>query len=453
MDMKINSAIFKAYDIRGIYPKDLNEKIAYLLGLAFVKFLHKKKLNIVVGRDYRLSSENLYKYLVKGILQSGANVIDIGLATTPMLYFAVANFKFDGGIQITASHNPSEYNGFKIVREKAMPIGETSGLKKIKNYIEKSDLLSKNNGERTGKIMKKEVLSDYLDFNLKEFKPSNFKPFKICLDFGNAVPAILLSELEKRLKFLKIYPLFPKLDGNFPNHPPNPVLKENLIALKNAVKNKKADLGIGFDGDGDRIIFIDERDEIIPADLITALLSQILLSEKSGEKILYDIRSSKIVKEVIIKNGGIPILSRVGHSFIKSKMKKENIVFAGEFSGHYYSREHYFCEAPLFVLLKILERMSLTKKCLSELISPFQKYFHSGEINFPVENKEKVLKSLEKKYQSGKISRLDGLRIDFKDWWFNIRPSQTEPMLRLVLEANKKDLLEEKRKKILKIIS
>jgi len=437
--MKINSEIFKAYDIRGIYPKEINSEAAYLIGRAFVNFLKKKKPKIVVGRDNRLSSPFLFKALTKGIIDQGANLIDIGFATTPMLYFAVAYFKLDGGIEISASHNPSQYNGFKLVREKAIPISGKSGIKEIKKLV----LIDKFEGERKGRILKKRVLKEYLNFNFKDFNRKKIAPLKIVIDTANAVSGIVVSEIFKKTK-CRIYHLYSKLDGSFPHHNPDPLLKENLKTLTQMVRKKRANLGIAFDGDGDRIIFVDEKGKVISGDLITALLAELILEKNPKKKILYDIRSSNIVREIIQRKGGIPIKGRVGHSFIKEKMRKENIIFAGELSGHYYLKKYYFCEAPIFVLFKILEIISQTNKSLSEIIKPFKKYYHSGELNFKVRNKKKILKALEKKFKDGKISKIDGIRIDFSNWWFLVRPSHTEPLMRLVVEAKNKKLLERK---------
>jgi len=297
------------------------------------------------------------------------------------------------------------------------------------------------------------VLKEYIAFNLKDFDLEKILPFKIVIDTANSVSGILIPEIFKKIN-CKIYHLFSELDGNFPNHNPDPLVKENLTFLQKEVKKRKADFGIAFDGDGDRIIFLDERGKIISGDFITALLSQIILKAHSGEKIIYDIRSSNIVKETIKRYGGIPLVSRIGHSFFKEKMRKENIIFGGELSGHYYSKKDYFSEAPIFVLFKILEEMTKSKNKLSQLIEPFKKYFYSGEINFKVKNKKKVLKTLENKFsQSGNILKTDGLRIDFPDFWFLVRPSQTEPLLRLVLEARTKKLMEEKKQEIVKFIT
>jgi len=446
--MKINPNIFKAYDIRGIYPSEINGKVAYLIGRAFVQFLARKKPNVVVGRDNRLSSKSLAKNLIKGILYQGGNVIDIGLSTSPMLDFAVAHFNFDGGIEITASHNPPEYNGFKLLRERAISIGQGIGLGKIKKLVIKGKFLKK----KKGNFFKKVVLTDYLNFNFNFFETSKFKPLKIVIDTGNATAGILIPYLRKKIPG-KIFPLFENLDGNFPNYIPDPSKIENLNFLKKEIIKKRANLGVAFDGDGDRVVFLNEKGEIIPGDLIAALISRLLLKEKPGEKILYDIRSSKIVEEVIKKNGGIPVMNRVGHSFIKERMRKENILFGGEYSGHYYLRDQYFFEVPIFVFLKVLEIISKTEKKISQLVKPFQKYFHSGEINFQLENRKGILKKLEKKYQNGKILKIDGLRVDFPNWWFLARLSQTEPVLRLSIEAKTKKLMAEKKKELSSLIT
>jgi len=445
--MKINPQIFRAYDIRGIYPKELDERAAYLIGRAFVKFFKKPRLKIVVGRDNRLSSPSLFKALTKGIIDQGADVIDIGLSTTPMHYFTVAHFKFDGGVMITASHNPPQYNGFKFVREKAIPISEKTGLKEIKKLTTRPG----NVITRPGRVVKKEVLKDYIEFNLKDFHLKKIKPLKIVIDTANAVPGILVPKIFKKTN-CKIYYLFAKLDGSFPNHLPSPHEEKNLKSLKKEVLRKKADLGIAFDGDGDRVIFVDEKGKMIPGDLITALLASLILKENPGEKVLCDVRSSNIVRDVVKEMGGIPVIGRIGHSFIKERMRRENIIFQGELNGHYYLRTHYFCEAPFFVIFKILEEISRNRKSISELVKPFQKYSHSGEINFKVKNKKKVFKTLEDKFRGGEILKIDGLRIDFPNWWFNVRPSHTEPLLRLVVEARTKKLMEQKIKEIKSII-
>ncbi len=449
MKINIDPSIFRSYDIRGVYPSTINEKSAYLIGRAFVRFLNprgKKRLNIVVGRDSRLSSPALFKALTGGIIDQGANVIDIGLSTTPMLYWACGFYGYDGGINITASHNPKEHNGFKFVRKGAVPVSGETGLKQIYGLTQKKIITAAR-----GKITKKKILKDYINFNLKDFNLKRFKRLKVVIDTANSVSGILIPELKNKLP-LKIYPIFEKLDGSFPNHPPDPHQKKNLKWLQREIKNKRADLGIAFDGDGDRVIFVDEKGKPIGGDLITALIAIIILNDHPGEKIFYDLRSSNIVKEVIEEAGGKIVIGKLGHSFIKEQMRKENILFAGEFNGHYYLREHYFCETPFFVIFKIIEEISGTGKPLSGLIKPFKKYYRSEEINFIVRNKEKILRQLEKKYKEGKILKTDGLRVDFKNWWFNVRLSNTESLLRLNLEATTKRLMEKRRKELTKLI-
>jgi len=441
-----NTDIFRAYDIRGVYPEDIDGEMAYKIGNSFAQFLLRSKkgnLKIVVGRDGRNSSLEIYSNFSRGITDTGVDVIDIGFSTTPMLYFAVAHYNFDGGAEITASHNLSQYNGFKLTREKAKPISGISGLLEIKELTFKDSLVV----DSKGKIVKKDVLDNYITFILEDVKGD----FEIVIDTANGVAGIVIAELLKRLPF-KVYHIFPDLDGDFPNHPPDPLVEKNLESIKEEIKKRKTNLGIAFDGDGDRIIFLDEKANAISADILCALIAEEILKENPGEKIYFDLRSSNIVPETIKKAGGIPIMGRVGHSFIKERMRKDNIIFAGEVSGHYYSRKNYFYESPFLVLFQVLKRMSESNKKISELIKEYQKYFKSEEINFEVEDKEKALKRLEKKYKTGKISHLDGLRIDFSDWWFSARLSNTEPLLRLVVEANNEDLLNEKRKEISDII-
>ena len=454
-NQKINTDIFHAYDIRGIYPNELNEEAAYKIGLAFVKFLRKKtkkkNLNIVVGRDGRLSSPKLYKSLTQGITDAGANVINIGLSTSPMFYWTVGYYKFDGGINITASHNPPEYNGFKLVRGKAAKIGENSGIKEIKNLAKKIDF-SEFSKIKKGRTKKKNILTEYVKDNLVLVDVKKIKKLKIVIDTANSVSGIVIPKIFKKTE-CKIHHIFSKLDGNFPNHLPDPLKKENLKSLCAEVKKREADLGVAFDGDGDRIFFVDQNGKVIEAHFITALLAELILKKNPKEKILFDIRTSNIVPEIIKSNGGKPIVYRIGHALISNKMIKDKIFFGGELSGHYFLKKHYCCENPFFVLFKILEKISESEKNISELVEPYQKYFHSGEINFKIKDKEKILKALERKYKKGKTSKLDGLRIDFNNWWFLVRASNTEPVLRLVLEAETKKKMEEKVKELKKIIS
>ena len=455
MEPVIKPQIFKAYDIRAIYPEELNQKGAEIIGRAVSQFFRQKekigrKLRITVGRDNRFSSPALFSGLKKGILSEGEELIDIGLSPTPLLYFSVWSRHYDAGIQITASHNPSQYNGFKIVDKEANIIGINSGLMKIKEIALK--MLDKKEKSFPGILKKEKLINDYVEFNLKELKNAGkLKKLKIVIDTGNAVPGVMVSELKKRLS-CKIIHLFPELDGNFPHHGLNPLEKENIKYLEKEVKEQKADLGVAFDGDGDRIVFVDEKGKTIPTDFITSLMAKIVLKEEKG-KFVYNVCSSNIIRDTVLANGGVPVIWKIGHTFMKEKSKKENAVFGGEYSGHYLLRSHKFCEAPLYVLFKILEEMGLSGKSITELTQPFKKYFYSGVVNFEVKNKEKKMEEIEKKYQKGKISHLDGIRIDFPDWWTSVRPSNTEDLLRVVVEANSQSLMKEKIKEITKIIS
>lgn len=451
--MKINPFIFKAYDIRGLYPAEINEDVTYQIARAFAVFLRGKKkrqLRIVVSSDNRISSPSLRKSIIRGLREQGASVIDIRLATTPMFYFAVAHYGFDGGIQVSASHNPSQWNGLKLVGKGAEPIGEKTGLREILRITQGGRFLHR----REGKIKRKNVLGDYVAFNLRGFslvKAGQPFPTPIVIDTANAVPGIVLPQFLKDLSVPFLH-LNARLDGRFPSHQPDPLRPENLIQLQAAIKKNRAAFGAAFDGDGDRIIFCDEEGRAIPGDLITAMIAGIILKKHPGAKIGYDIRSSRVVKEAIRQNGGVPVVTKVGHSFIKDQMRKEHIFFAGELSGHYYVREHYFSEAPLFVLREILGEIRRTGKKFSELIAAFRLYAHSGEINFKVQEKERVMKRIEKFFEKGKITRLDGVRIDFRDWWFLVRPSNTEPLLRLIVEAKHKRLLGQKKKALVALI-
>lgn len=452
--------IFKAYDIRGKYPDEVNEELAYKIGRATAQFLNweiqsqsfklrKSKLkSLIIGRDNRLSSENLFKVLSEGIRDEGVDVIDIGLTTTPMLYFTVAKFGLKGGLMITASHNPPEYNGFKIVRKEAMPLGQSSGLEKIKRLVKK---VKDNPTAKRGELKKKEVLKDYIENILNFAHINNIKPFKIIADTANGTAGLIVPELSRHLS-VNLISIFANLDGSFPNHAPNPSNPENTKTLQEKVLSEKADLGIAFDGDGDRILFIDEKGQRIDPNFIFALLIVNLFHNK-GE-ILYDIIASQVVREEIQETGNIPICSKVGHTFVKEKMKKEKIIFGAESSGHYYFKENYFIESPFIVLLKVLEILSKNPQPLSGLIKPFQKYYLE-RINLKSSRSQtsKIMKKIEKKYKkTAKISHLDGLLIEFKDWWFNLRPSQTEPYIRLTIEARTKELLEKKKKELRQLV-
>lgn len=448
--MSINSSIFKAYDIRGIYPQDLNEETAYLVGRAMVKITGAK--TVVVGHDARFSSDSLVKAVIKGITEQGADAIDIGLVTTPMLNFAVAEYKeHEAGIMVTASHNPKDYNGLKLCYENALPIGESTGMVELKNLVMDGKFSDVSN---RGKIIKKEILDEYIKKVLSLVDLEKIKPLKVVVDTANAVGSIPLPEIFKRIP-CKIIPLYFELDGSFPNHEANPLKEETLEDLKKKVLEEGANLGVAIDGDADRIGFVDEKGQTVRADLILTLIAQQLLKNKTSEKILYDVRSSRIVKEVVEAAGGRAEMCRVGHALIKKQMWDNGAFFAGEFSSHFYYRDFYNVESGDLTMLKLLEIISQSGKSFSEIVAPLLRYYHSGEINFKVSDKEGKIKELEEKYSAvaSEVSHLDGIRLDFPDWWFNVRPSNTEPLLRLNLEAKTKELMEEKKKELTEIIS
>lgn len=420
--------IFKAYDIRGIYGEQLNEDIAYKIGRAFAVYIGSK---IVVARDNRLSSDSLFEALTRGITDEGSDVYNIGLSTSPMFYFAVSNLVCDGGVIITASHNPSQYNGFKMVRSDAMPLSGEDGINQIKQLVEENNFSS----SKKGNISTLDITDKYVNsFEIKKYN------LKVVVDTANSVSGLIVNRM---FRGVSLFHLFSELDGSFPNHEPNPLEEKNIKDLKEKVLEYGADIGIAFDGDGDRVFFVDEKGELISSDLIIALIAKLI-----DKKVLYDLRCSNIIKETARDS----VMWRVGHSFIKKKMKDEDIFFGGEYSGHYYLKQgsSYF-ESPYFVIYKLFEAME--NKKLSELIAPFKKYYHSGELNFEVKDKQSIIEKVEKNYSYGKITKIDGVRIDFDDWWFLLRGSNTEPILRLIVEAKSKELLDSKIKEIVPFFS
>ena len=455
--MLISSSIFKAYDIRGIYKKDFDEQMAYNLGFAYIKLKKKDvkktktnyKFKIVVGADMRLSSPIIKKYLMKGLTDAGADVIDIGIVSTPTFYFAVANYKYDGGIMVSASHNPKEWNGFKLVRSKAIPISGNSGIQFLQKQINDKNIPVKNKGKIT---KKKDIIKEEIKFSLKHGQIKKIKPLKVITDTANGVGILYINELFKKLP-IKVIKINAKLDGSFPAHEADPLKDENLKQLKQEVIKRKADLGISTDGDGDRIFFIDNKGELIDQAIIRGLLAKLFLLEKPKAKIGFDVRPGKITEDLIKENRGKAIKTRVGHSLIKEQMLKEAIYFSGESSGHFFINMPIGCfEMPSIIILKLLQEFSSKNIPISKQVAPYKKYFHSGEINREVENKEKIFKLLEKKYKTGKINKLDGITVEYKNFWFNVRGSNTENKMRLNLEAIDKKTMENKRDEVLKII-
>jgi len=436
------AGIFKAYDIRGIYGDTLNEDMAFKIGRAFCTFLKCRK--VVVGRDIRSHSAPLFEALARGLTAHGADVISVGLCSTPMSYYANGLLGADVSIMITASHNPKEWNGFKLCRENAIPISGDTGIKDIERIVVEKTFATPPG--KQGKISEYNIAAEYAEHVRK--LAAMKRPIRIAVDFANAMG---ICEARCFEGIIQVDPLFDKLDGNFPNHEANPLKEETLDALRKKVAAGKYDFGVAFDGDADRAGFVDEKGNIIPMDMITALVAQSVLKQEKGV-ILYDLRSSWAVKEVIEENGGTPKMCRVGHAFIKQQMRDAGAVFAGELSGHYYFRDNYYTESSAMAVISVANVLSASHKPLSALIKPIQRYFASGEINSEVENTGAILKKLRVDYGSGKVVDLDGLSVEFKDWWFNVRCSNTEPLMRLNLEAKSRSLMEQKRDELLAII-
>src|SRR5680860_174547 len=456
--LPINPKIFKAYDIRGVYGQDFDNELAYLLGLAFVELRKKdddynpnKKLSIAVGCDMRLSSPLLKENLIRGLITAGADVYDLDLASTPTLYFAVGNNGYDGGIIVSASHNPKEWNGFKLVRAKGVPVSGETGIEFLKEKILENRFIPT---AALGKITPiTDTLIKEIDYSFRKIDASQIKPFTIVADAANSMGAVYLEKIFERLTKCKLYKLNFDLDGTFPAHEADPLKEENLIQLKKTIIEKKADLGIATDGDGDRIFFVDNRGEIINPAIIRGLLSKIFLEEKMGAKIGYDVRPGKITYDLIKENGGVPIITRVGHSLIKEQMIKEGIYFAGESSGHFYLNTSVGCfEYPTIMILKLLLEFSKFEEPISEHLKQYQKYFSSGEINREVKDKNKIFEKIKKSFPDAQINTLDGVSITYPNFWFNVRGSNTEEKVRLNLEANSKDIMEEKTKEVLNLI-
>lgn len=455
--MTINPSVFKAYDIRGVYPTDINEDFAYKLGFAFADLRQKEegkdKLTVLVSRDMRLSSPSLHESLIRGLVDSGVDVIDIGLASTPTMYFASAFYGCDGGIQVSASHNPKDDNGFKLVRKNGIPVSEDTGMYVLRDMVINSN---PQKSATPGTLSRKEnVIEDLYNSELSELHidTSKIKPFKIVIDAGNSMGAVDTTKIFEKLP-CEIIKLNYELDGSFPAHQPDPLIDENLVPTMKAVVEHQADLGIVPDGDGDRYFFVDNEGQIIRQEILRGIMAQIALREQPGATVAYDIRPGKITLDMILEAGGKPIVTRVGHSLIKESMLKNNAIFGGESSGHYFYKFSYGTfEAPFALVLKFLQYISEQNKPLSEIIAPLKKYVHSGEINSVVADKAAKLDELKAKYHDAKnISTLDGVTIEYDNFWFNVRPSNTENKLRLNLEAVDQPTMEAKRDEVLALI-
>ena len=452
--MKVNTSIFKAYDVRGIVPNQINPDVAFRISQGYADFLRRKapqkqRFVVAVGRDNRPSSNALADEFIKGLLNAGINVVDVGLVATPMLYNCVGQSNYDGGVMVTASHNPPEYNGFKFTRDQAIPVGGNSGLSEIAEFATSDKIV---HGHGVGNVMVRDILPDYASVSLKEIDFSLMRPLKVVIDTANSVSGIPVEKMFENAKNCEMVHLLKELDGSFPVHHPDPSVRDNLVYLANEVKQRKADFGVAFDGDGDRIVFVDERGKVVRSDAITLVVALQLLEKNPGAKIAYDLRSSKILHEEILKHGGEALMNRVGHSFFKSRMRQDNVLFGGETTGHYFYQPNFYCEAPWFVLFKVIEAMSEYNVSLSKLVKPYLVYPNSGEIYFQADDPKKAVEILEEKFTPGQINKMDGLRVDFPTWWFVMRPSNTEPVIKLVMEANTQAILDAKLREVEEIM-
>jgi phosphomannomutase len=440
--MRVNPSIFRAYDVRGIYPSELNEEVASEIGKIFVGYTKAKK--VAIGRDCRLSSPSIFRALTRGITDSGSDVYDIGKVPTECVYFSVGFYGYDAGIMITASHNPKEYNGLKMVKKngefvRGSEIGKEFGKMKFPKTKKK------------GKIRKLDVWQDYLEHIFSFAKIEKIMPYKIVIDAGNGMAGSVIPLLEKKLP-IKIISLNFNLDGNFPAHSPNPLAKGTTLQISQKIKKLGADFGFIFDGDADRIFLLDEKGNLIPGDVALLLVAKYFLKKNSGLAVVYNLISSKAVPEFIKKWGGRPILSPVGFVNIREKMRKEDAIMGGELSGHYCFKGNFYSDSAFIAFLILVQLISEGGKKVSEITSPLSPYFKSPEINFKIKEKEAVLDEIKKRYSDAKRLYLDGITAEYDDWWFNLRPSQTEPILRLVLEAKTKKLFEKKKKELIELI-
>ena len=449
----MNTKIFKSYDIRGIYPEELDEKAAYAIGRATAKYLKAK--NIAVGRDTRPSSEALFTALCKGITDASSNVLDLGHATTPLVYYASHESGIDGSISLTASHNPPNWNGFRITRSDAVPIGINSGLREIEEIGNKGEFKA---SLIHGNVIPTDLTNRYTE-KFASFWDLHDKKYKVVIDAANAMGILELPIYKRADANVSVSTLYCDPTHPFECHEANPLKTETLDELRKKVVEEGADLGIAYDGDADRVGFVDETGAIVPMDFITGIISAPVLVKYPKAAVLYDLRSSMSVKEEIEKNGGRALECMIGHSNIKKQMREENAAFAGELSGHYYFRENSYAEASTLAVIFLMNRMRETGKKLSELVTEMRRYFHSGEINNKVTDAPGIMAKLKEKYKDGILSEMDGIKISYPDpsggtlWWFNVRSSNTEPLLRLNLEAKTKEMMEAKKAELLQIIT
>jgi phosphomannomutase len=445
----LDPSVFKAYDVRGIHPTELDEDGAYRIGRGYVEEFEPR--TVAIGRDTRLSSPSMATAAIEGAADGGADVLDLGLVGTEMVYYAVGDLGLDGGICVTASHNPPEYTGMKIVRRGARPVGGDSGLDRVRRRAEAGF----DDVRRRGTVREEDVWAGFVEKVLSFVDEAGFRPLRIVVDAANGMAGTMLPPVLERLPQLDVVRCYFEPDGSFPNHEPNPLLPENRAFIVEKTRSEGAQLGVAYDGDADRCFFVDDTGEFVPGDFVTALLARAMLAKEPGAKIIYDVRASWAVPRAIEEAGGVPLINRVGHAFIKDRMRKEDALFAGEVSAHYYFRDFSQADTGVVPFLVMLELLSQADRPLSELLAPYrERYFLTGELNTPVADVALKLQEIKERYTAagGRISHLDGISVDFDDWHFNVRPSNTEPLLRLNLEALSEPLMEEKRDEVLELI-
>ena len=448
--MTIDPSIFKAYDVRGIYPDNITPELAYKIGQAYAEFI-KPKGEVVVGNDVRLHSEELKMKVAEGLTDSGVDVVDIGLISTDMYYFAVGNYGFAGGIQSSASHNPPEFHGFKMIREKVIPLTFEDGISQIRDLIVKDEFVK---SETKGKIRKLNIDDDYVDYILSWLKLKDIKHFKVVINPNFGYAGVMFRKIVERGKLpIEIIGLNDEPDGTFPKGRPDPFIPDNRIEISELVKSSEADFGIAWDADADRVFFCADGGLFAEPYYLNTVLIKQMLKKYPKEKIIYDPRYTWALIDAIKENGGEPVISKVGHSYIKEKMREVNALYATESSGHTYFRDFWYADNGMIPVMQILEFLTENDVKLSEVIKPvINKYFISGEINTEVTDKEGKMEEIAEKYADGNVSRLDGVAVEYSDFRFVVRPSNTESLLRLTLEAKSKDLMEVKRDEVLAII-
>jgi phosphomannomutase len=446
----LDPKVFKAYDVRGIYPGEIDEDGARAIGHAYVEQFEPKR--IAVGRDMRVSSPSMAAATIEGAASAGADVVDIGLVGTEMLYAAVGHLELDGGIQVTASHNPKEYTGMKIVRRGAMPVGGDSGLLDIRDRAMSG---ARHQAGPQGTVREDDVFPAFVNKVLSFIDIDEVPPLSLVIDAANGMAGVMLPPVLERLPQLEVQPFYFEPDGTFPNHEPNPLLPENREFIVQKTTELGAALGVAFDGDADRCFFVDDTGEFVPGDFVTALMAESMLEKYPGSKVIYDVRASWAVPETIERAGGTPLINRVGHAFIKQRMREEDAVFGGEVSGHYYFRDFYQADSGVVPFLLMVERIASRDQRLSELLRPYrERYFLTGELNVPVSDVAVKLQEIKERFGGeGEVSHLDGISIEADDWHFNVRPSNTEPLLRLNLEARSQEVMERKRDEVLAVMS